>query len=100
MSTKVNIRGMAIFLRSIKRTCGVDFDTLNQALPAMLNKEDNEIISSKEFTTPEQWEMILETFGEFSKEVHKLSNSLARFAVDKEEGTITIIGNNNVIEVG
>ena len=98
MSTPLNIAMLSRFVRDIKVRCSEEIDTLNQALPAM-PRDNNETISRKEFSEA-QWYGICETFGEFSKEIHSLSKHLARFAVDKEEGTITIIGNNNTTEVG
>lgn len=89
---------MAKELGDIRRNCSTNFETLNRVLPTML--EDENVTISLDRFVPGNLQAVLETFGEFSKEVHKLSKYLARFAVDNEESTITIIGSKNVIEIG
>ncbi|MEK7629017.1 MAG: hypothetical protein AAB394_00645 [Patescibacteria group bacterium] len=77
-----------------------DMDTLNESLPKLFqDRDENIVISSEEFDLV-KWNIILKAFEMFPKKVHKLSENLSRFAIDKEKGTITIIGNNNRIEIG
>lgn len=98
MSTLLNIRMLARYIKDIEKESSEAIEILNRALPALL--KDQNIIISRDVFSEEQWTMLLETFGDFSKEIRKLAELLSRFAVDAEEGTFTIIGNQNVIEIG
>lgn len=99
MSAITNIVGLSLIMDGVRKDIKkrTDIRSLSETLKAMAGSKENVVISLNEFT-PEQWGTILETFGEFRREIHKLSENLSRFAIDKERGTITIIGNNNIIK--
>ena len=91
MSVKAGIIGLSTILNEIRKGVNVDIPLLIKTLEAMPN-EENQVLYAATFS-PKQWEIIVNSFSIFSEETRKISNALSRFAVDKKEGTITIIGN-------
>ncbi len=97
MNAKINICMLAHFLDNIKCAVEGDVDTLLEVLPPMINNKENRVIDLNQLP-PEQADMVdtvLEVFGDFSKKLKGLSELLARIVVDKDKGTVTLIGTDN-----